>query len=80
MSTETPWAVDRWQGRAIHRCPPLISHVFAKKEHTEQAWNQAVGATDLWNTEGRVLHDKDAKKKKFTQQKLTSLQDVWAQQ
>lgn len=57
MSTETPWAVDRWQGRAIHRCPPLISNVFAKTKHAEQAWNQAVGAKDLWKSRGKVLHD-----------------------
>lgn len=45
MSTETPWAVDRWQGTAIHRCPPLILHIFAKTKHMKQAWNQAVGAS-----------------------------------
>lgn len=48
MSTETPWAVDRWQGSAIHRCPPLISYIFAKTKHMKQAWHQAVRGTKLW--------------------------------
>lgn len=45
MSTETPRAVDRWQGIAIHRCPPLISDIFAKTKHMKQAWNQVVEGT-----------------------------------
>lgn len=42
MSTENPWAEDRWQGTAIHRCPPLISHFFAKTKHMKQALDQVV--------------------------------------
>lgn len=63
MSTETPWAVDRWQGNAIHRCPPLISDIFAKTKHMKQASNQAVGRTNSGEKRrrkrGTRLHYKD---------------------
>lgn len=64
MSTDTPWAVDRWQGSAIHRCPPLILHIFAKTKHAKQTQNQAVGSkkkTGCTRDNKRNSPDKDKK-------------------